>query len=204
MLAQACSPNGSAILSAPMVSADASTEAISLVQKPEAPAGSDRVAIPFAEGDRWVGHYNCAQGRTELALVFEHVGLVEVGVPPRYSEKEDSRGEKEEPFVSVAVLFEFAFDGHGMTGFASATGTARMAGHYEPKSRRMILRGETWVDQPKNYNLVNLVGLINNSTKTYSGTVEGPGCTTFFASPEKTGAAPTHPLSPRSLPRPRP
>ena len=46
------------------------------------------------------------------------------------------------------------------------------------------LKGEEWIDQPANYSLITLTGSINKSGQ-YSGTVEGYGCTTFSAVPER-------------------
>jgi hypothetical protein len=188
----ACRSSGAnaTAVEAPVVSVDASSSAIALVR--DQPADISPLderpgeGAPFRVGERWVGQYNCLQGKTELVLIFEEVG----GAPSANS-------------IPVAAIFEFHYDGANLSqGFAASDGAARMRGHFDPKSRRLVLNGEDWIDQPPNYRLINLVGIINKNG-TYSGTVDGPGCTTFSAAPEKnSGSAPI--LPPRSLPRPRP
>ena len=56
-----------------MAAVDASvvtTSARADAEPPPAVAASD---LPFARGDRWSGHYFCAQGRTEVTLVVDAV-----------------------------------------------------------------------------------------------------------------------------------
>lgn len=171
-----------------MMSADASASAIALVADKSngPPPVSAALDLPFKPGDRWTGSYHCSQGRTDLVLVFEDVAPAEDGT------------------VDVGVIFDFRYDGLGNAGFAASSGSARMRGKYEIKVRRLRLKGEEWIDQPASYKLVNLVGTVNKVSGGYTGTVEGPGCTSFSVMPEHGSKEPPSPQAPRSLPRPRP
>lgn len=115
---------------------------------------------PFERGDRLQGHYWCAQGRTELTLVIEDVD-----------------GD------AVSGIFEFDYPGGGTTD--PANGSFRVRGSLEsntasiPSSRTVRLDGVRWIEQPDGYMMVGLVGTVSK-TGSISGTVKGPGCTTFY------------------------
>ncbi|MBX3225245.1 MAG: hypothetical protein KF795_32370 [Labilithrix sp.] len=180
------------MVEAPMVEADASAAAVALAVGASAhPAEGDAYGLPFRPGDRWTGTYLCRQGSTHMTIAFEDVR--------RASRSEDDSFE-------VDVIFEFRFDGDGRPGFAAAEGVARMRGSYDARSRRLRLKGDEWIEQPPGYALVDLVGSVSK-TATYSGSVEGPGCSSFSARPEdaerpeKPGSVP---LPARSLRPPRP
>jgi hypothetical protein len=180
---------GKGVVEAPMIEASASASALALVsERSSPPPYLDSSALPFKPGDRWVGTYTCRQGKTDMVLLFEDVG---VGA---------ARGDDE---TEIEVLFEFHFDGKGRAGFAASDGAARMRGKYELKSRRLVLRGEEWIEQPQNYALINLAGTVSSFRDgvppSYAGSVEGAGCTSFQAHPEQ----PPQDGS-RSLPRPGP
>jgi hypothetical protein len=165
----ACARSANSV-EAPMIAAGASTSGPVLAGNRIAPPTADRADLPFKPGDRWTGTYLCRQGESDMAIVFADV-------------RSDGSSHDEEN-VDVDAVFEFRFDGNGKVGYAAAAGTARMRGKYDVKARRLRLKGEEWIDQPPNYALINLVGTVNATTRTYSGTVEGPGCTSFSAGAE--------------------
>ena len=110
---------------------------------------------PFERGDRFSGHYVCAQGRTELTLVIEDL----VG-------------------TDVSAIFEFDYPGGGGS-HAPASGSFRMHGSIDPGSGAMHLDGDRWIEQPDGYAMVSLLGTVSK-TGSISGTVKGPGCSSFF------------------------
>ena len=129
-----------------------------------------RDRLPIHAGDRLVGSYYCTQGHTELAFVVE-----------------DTKSAGYDG-VFVEVTFEFQFDGTSI-GKPSAQGAAKMTGLLDPKTKKLRLHGEDWIEQPSGYRLVDFVGTFGRGG-VFSGRVDGPGCTTFTASPERSDAAP--------------
>ena len=123
---------------------------------------------PFDRGDRFAGHYVCAQGRTELTLVIEDLDGTE-----------------------VSAIFEFDYPGGGGT-HAPASGSYRMHGSFDPRSGAVHLDPDRWVEQPDGYVMVGLVGQVSR-TGSISGTVKGPGCSTFYLDAPARGA-PKHSL----------
>lgn len=203
LAAVACARTG--VVEAPMMDANASASALALAGgKQAAPIHSaDAPELPFRPGDRWIGKYTCRQGMSEMSIVFEDVSRA-------------SGGGEDDGSFNVEATFEFHFA--GSSTYAASNGAARMRGRYDPKAKRLRLVGEEWLEQPPSYALVNLAGSVTsrgsgNRALVYSGTVEGPGCTSFSAHPEdamelldeKSGSRP-RPMTPppRSLPRPRP
>lgn len=178
----ACTPgSGSAVVEAPMLSADASASSIALVTgEPIRPPNSASPAVdaPFKPGDRMTGFYTCNQGKTAMVLIFEEVAPTVASLLAGGTDDENAAAT-----LDVEAVFEFHYDGT-RPGFPKTDGSARMRGKYEPKTRRLRLKGEEWIDQPANYSLITLTGSINKSGQ-YSGTVEGYGCTTFSAIPER-------------------
>ena len=187
------------VVEAPMMDATASASAIALGGRPAPTKHEDAHDLPFRPGDRWTGTYTCRQGPTEMAIVFEDVSPA---------------GGGDDSSIDVEATLEFHFAGG--SSYGAADGAARMSGKYDPKSKRLRLVGEEWLEQPPSYALVNLTGTLSvrgagsgKGSLSYSGSVEGPGCTTFSVSPpdvldmpeQKAGA---RPAAPRSLPRPRP
>ncbi|HVJ89569.1 MAG TPA: hypothetical protein VM580_07170 [Labilithrix sp.] len=156
------------VVEAPMVSAESSAATIALATRSQG-AFSRPKDLPFKSGDRLRGTYQCRQGRTEMTLTFDEVSRN----PARSAGDDDS--------VDVVALFEFHFDGNRRPGYPSVDGSSKMRGTYDVKSSRLRLTGEEWIDHPSNFALVNLVGLVDKTTGTYSGTVEGPGCSSFSA-----------------------
>ncbi|MBX3229639.1 MAG: hypothetical protein KIT84_04830 [Labilithrix sp.] len=159
VILSACS-HASNVVEAPMVSVDASAAAIALVtESREGPrAGSQDLLIHI--GDRLVGTYRCAQGATELTIVLGEIG----------------RGDGEVSVIASAV-FHFA----GAPGRDEEEGSFRVRGTFDPRSKRLHLRGDEWIDQPPGYQLVSFLGRVEkkNDVYTYAGTVEGHQCTTF-------------------------
>jgi len=149
-----------------MVAADAvATTASARPAQPGAPA-KEPDDLPFHRGEHLIGSYVCAQGKTSLSFLFDEV-----------------RGGGPDEGVFVDVTFEFQYDG-ATSGTTAAEGSAHMKGTFDPKTRRLRLHAEDWIEQPANYRLVDFAGTVNR-TGVYSGRVEGPGCTTFTASPDR-------------------
>lgn len=113
---------------------------------------------PFDRGDRLAGHYVCAQGRTELTLVIE-----------------DRAG------TDVSAIFEFDYPGGG-GGHPPASGSFRMHGSVDASTGALRLDGDRWLEQPDGYAMVSLVGTVSK-TGAISGTVKGPGCSSFYLAP---------------------
>jgi hypothetical protein len=183
----------SGVVEAPMMSAQASASALSLVGNAGAGPAREGTDVPFRDGDRWSGTYTCRQGKTDMVIIFDEVSRRS----PRSAGNEGA-----EESVDVDATFEFHFGGR--PGFPAVDGSARMRGTYEVKSRNLRLKSEEWIDQPQGYGLVNLVGSISapsgrgpsvgafshqgafspQGALTYSGHVEGPGCSSFSANPD--------------------
>ena len=197
-----------------MTTAEAAAAALALGGHGAQSGPREALDVPFKPGDRWTGTYQCRQGKSDMVIIFEEVDRSE-----RSLATDEDDGERAAPGVDVAAVFEFHFDGRA--GFPTADGAARMRGAYDVKTRRLHLKGEEWLDQPPSYRLINLAGLVRTSAGddrvkrpksasgddkvVWSGTVEGPGCTSFVASSEATPASPAEqPRSPRTKPVPWP
>lgn len=152
-----------------MVAAAVPAPGAAVVLRPpvEEPEGEK---LPVHAGDRLVGSYYCTQGHTELAFIVE-----------------DTRSAGYDG-VFVEVTFELQFDGTSI-GKPSAQGAAKMTGLLDPKTKKLRLHGDDWIEQPPGYRLVDFVGTFGRGG-VFSGRVDGPGCTTFTASPERSDAAP--------------
>ncbi len=59
------------------------------------------------------------------------------------------------------------------------SGSYKMRGQYDDKSGRLSLGGFSWVNRPKDYDMVPLSGIYNPKSDTFSGKVESPFCKTF-------------------------
>jgi hypothetical protein len=143
---------------APMISADVAARATLSAAPSGEPAPRARAPLadaPFDRGDRLGGHYVCAQGRTELTLVIE-----------------DLQGN------DVSAIFEFDYPGGG-GNHTPASGSFRMHGAFDARTRALRLDGDRWIEQPDGYVMVGLVGTVSKSG-TIDGTVKGPGCSTFY------------------------
>ena len=154
-----------------MVAADAVAVSASARPVSSAPPTKDADDLPFHRGEHLIGSYVCAQGKTSLSFLFDEV-----------------RGAGPDEGVFVDVTFEFQYDG-GTSGTTAAEGSAHMKGTFDPKTRRLRLHAENWIEQPANYTLVDFTGTVNR-TGVYSGRVEGPGCTTFIATPDRSDDTP--------------
>jgi hypothetical protein len=161
MAAGCASP--SKLVEAPMINAEVAarsappttSSADGLRARLVSPDGRD---APFERGDRFAGHYVCAQGRTELTLVIEDLDGTE-----------------------VSAIFEFDYPGGGGT-HAPASGSFRMHGSVDPRTGAVHLDGDRWIEQPDGYAMVGLVGQVSK-TGSISGTVKGPGCSNFYLDP---------------------
>lgn len=154
LVAAAGCSRSSNVVEAPMISVDASAALLAN----ESPASSgDRRPMPRS-GDRFIGTYLCGQGPTHVTIEIDDVG----------------RGDDE---LTVEARFEFSFEGDDDAD--DARGAYRMRGKYEMRTRRLVLKPEAWIEEPPGYVMVGIRGTIGRSGDTYSGTVEGPSCTTF-------------------------
>ncbi len=54
-----------------------------------------------------------------------------------------------------------------------------MRGIFDEKTRDLKLAGLSWMEQPKNYDMVPLSGKIGPSNKTFTGRIEFPSCKQF-------------------------
>ncbi len=114
---------------------------------------------PFEPGARYAGSYWCAQGKTPMTLVVDSV-------------------------EGDVVTFVFSFDFGGNASSPAASGSFLMKGTFDKKVDRLSLRQLRWIEQPEGYVMVDLTGNVSR-TGGISGTVGGPGCTTFQVIPAK-------------------
>lgn len=156
-LASGCMHSASSV-DAPMISAEVAARELPASARPGDPVARARAPLadaPFDRGDRLGGHYVCAQGRTELTLVIE-----------------DLEGN------DVSAIFEFDYPGGGGT-HTPASGSFRMHGSFDSRTRALRLDGDRWIEQPDGYVMVGLVGTVSKRG-TIDGVVKGPGCSTFY------------------------
>lgn len=66
------------------------------------------------------------------------------------------------------------------------SGTYNMKGSFDEKSRKLALGGVSWVNRPKNYDMVPLSGKIEKGDSLFVGRVEFPGCKMFTLKRIKT------------------
>ena len=59
------------------------------------------------------------------------------------------------------------------------SGTYNMKGSFDEKTRKLSLGGVSWVNRPKNYDMVPLSGNIEKGDSLFVGRVEFPGCKMF-------------------------
>jgi hypothetical protein len=59
------------------------------------------------------------------------------------------------------------------------TGSFNMTGAYDTAARHLHLNAGNWVSQPPGFVTVNLDGTVSADGHGFSGTVQGPGCSTF-------------------------
>jgi hypothetical protein len=71
----------------------------------------------------------------------------------------------------VAAVFGFQF--------GTNTGSFNMKGKYEAAARHLRLTAGSWVKKPAGFVTVNLDGKVTPDGHIYTGTVQGPGCSTF-------------------------
>lgn len=155
---------------APMVAVDAAPTSGAGRPSSSAPPARDGDELPLHRGARFAGTYVCAQGKTALTFVFD-----------------DVRSGVDEG-IYLDVTFTFQFDG-GSSGTTPADGSAHMKGTFDPKTRRLRLHAESWIEQPADYSLIDFSGAIDGAG-VYSGRVEGHGCTTFTAAPDRSDDTP--------------
>ncbi len=123
---------------------------------------------PFASPQAWPGYYLCGQGKTNLTLRIESVAG-----------------------RAVNAIFEFQVPAQGVRG------SYKLAGPYDPQTRKLKLKPGAWIQRPTNYETVGMDGVVSPDGATYAGRIMNPRCTTFSVQLEPSGAsAPVSPLSP--------
>jgi hypothetical protein len=86
------------------------------------------------------------------------------------------------PTVSNRTSFdiEATFEFYGTTNNPNLPkGKYLMRGVFDEKTRELKLAGISWIDRPKNYDMVPLSGKIGTSGKTFTGRIEFPSCKQF-------------------------
>ena len=109
----------------------------------------------------WVGSYLCAQGETGLRLTIQN-----------------PHGD--------ALTATFAFYPLASSNAGLASGSFAMTGSYY--GSRVSLQQAHWINQPLGYVMVGLQGQV--SAASFTGSVIGPGCSTFLVSRATSYAAP--------------
>lgn len=126
---------------------------VSLLVCAGASAG-DAIHSPADWQGIWRGQYVCAQGVTALTLTIR----------------------LEQPDKLTAT---FSFHAHPDNPGVPA-GEYRMAGELGSTAGHLTLNARSWIKQPRNYVTVGLDGDYDPGTGRYHGTVDGPGCGTFY------------------------
>lgn len=101
----------------------------------------------------WHGKYVCAQGVTSLRL-----------------------GITRQPKDRIAATFRF---GPLPENPAVPVGSYKMEGSFDPKTRRIQLKGIKWIDATSGYLMVDLDGRLDPKGLRLTGKVPFPGCTWF-------------------------
>jgi hypothetical protein len=73
--------------------------------------------------------------------------------------------------TKVNAVFSFKKDG--------GSGQFKMSGTYNAAARHLHLAAGEWIAKPTNFATVDLDGKVSADGKTFSGSVIGPGCSTF-------------------------
>jgi hypothetical protein len=107
---------------------------------------------------KWRGSYSCLQGHTGLLLTFDE----EVGEA-----------------VSGEFSF-FALDDNPDV----PKGRFAVSGTYSTESGSVAVVGVRWIEQPRNYLMVNLIGKLSDDGRQIDGKVEFTGCTSFHVARE--------------------
>jgi len=107
-----------------------------------------KAAMPFAPGQTWVGTYTCSQGDTDLTLAITRVDG-----------------------MHVYGVFKFR---HAASG---AKGSYDLDGTFDPTTSGLTLLPGEWIEHPKGYTSVGMIGTVSNDV--YSGTIDFSGCSAF-------------------------
>lgn len=111
---------------------------------------------PFAERRTWVGAYDCAQGRTGLALrVIDVHG------------------------THVRAIFDFH---HAPTDVA---GQYLLAGTFDEQTGKVVFVPGAWIIHPDNYVTVGMVGRVSRDGMRFEGSIPFPGCGGFRLHPAR-------------------
>lgn len=101
----------------------------------------------------WEGRYTCAQGITRVTL-----RLLEA-TP-----------------VRASAVFRFSADSSNP---GVPTGCFSMRGGYDPKTGGLKLQGESWIQRPMGYSMIDFDGQLDPYGTTFTGRVIGSGCRNF-------------------------
>ena len=84
------------------------------------------------------------------------------------------------PAKKTSFDIEATFSFYGTSNNPSIPkGKYLMRGIFDEKTRELKLAGLSWIDKPKNYDMVPLSGKIGTSNKTFIGRIEFPSCKEF-------------------------
>jgi hypothetical protein len=112
------------------------------------------VAEPVTDADvagKWVGYYDCAQGKTGLSLTMEA-----------------------QPGGVVSGTFEFFPVPENPR---VPTGSYKVKGSVS--GRKVALAGAEWIQQPPGYATVGLAGDVSSDGDTYAGKIQNSSCGAF-------------------------
>ncbi len=101
-----------------------------------------------------------------------------------------TKTKKKTPTKAKPVKVNYSIDGlfyfYGTAQNPSIpTGSYNMSGKFNKKTGKLRLGGASWVNRPKNYDMVPLSGVIDKSFKMFTGKIEFQGCKKFTL--RKTG-----------------
>lgn len=135
----------------------------------------------------------------DLLFVMVFVSLLQQKTPvpdtkpkpmPKVVKKEIS---KPVPVKKVASDIEATFHFYATSKNPKIpSGKYLMRGVFNSKTRELKLGGISWMDRPKNYDMVPLSGKIGPSNKTFTGRIEFPSCKQFTL--EKTSTRGSSPI----------
>lgn len=113
--------------------------------------------LELRAGSRFAGSYVCNQGRTLMSLEIDEV-------------------EAGEDTTDVQATFTFDY----VSGRPRVHGAFRASGTWDPETRTIALTPDEWTEDPSNgWVMVGLHGTLTKDGRSVTGTIDGPGCTTF-------------------------
>lgn len=136
----------------------------------------------------------------DLLFVMIFVSLIQQkNIPAKVKEKKIPRGKitkvkitptpkvkpkivkkKPTPVVLKTYTVDAIFHFHSTNSNPNIpSGTYNMKGSFDEKTRKLQLGGVSWINRPKNYDMVPLSGQIEKTDSMFIGRIEFPGCKKF-------------------------